>query len=88
MPKINMQKHYKIWFSNNKDDFMPFINRQRLMRMRVANPGIDLSLIYSSSLISEVEERKLKKFCENNRIKAVDFDKSKEMLCLQYPNIS
>lgn len=71
---LNTKKHYRIWFSKDKDVFLPQENQLRFIRMRVKNPNATLSLVYSSKVLSEKAKKELHHFCAVHNIQPVDFD--------------
>ncbi|TAL58696.1 MAG: hypothetical protein EPN84_12470, partial [Legionella sp.] len=72
--KVNLTKHYKIWFSKKEHAFMGYENQRRLKRMRRECPNAQISLIYSASCINKSATERLKNFCNTNKISPIDFD--------------
>lgn len=66
--------HVKIWFTNNPDVFMNFVNQTRLIGMRERNPHDTFHLIYDSELLSEKAHQDLIEFCTEFNIIPVDAD--------------
>lgn len=65
---------YKVWFSSNPDVFMNLENQLRIAKARNENKKANISLIYSSELLSEKSIFELKDFCKILNITPVDFD--------------
>lgn len=72
--KVDLSKHYKIWFSKNRENFLGYENQKRLKKMRKDSPNIQITFIYSASCLSPKAIERLKIFCKNNNITPVDFD--------------
>lgn len=72
---LDTKKLYKIWFNTNPDIFLSEENKLRLEKMRIDNPDAELSLLYSSRLLSSSTEQGTKEFLAKYNINAVDFDK-------------
>lgn len=71
---INTRRHFKIWFSDNKDVFLPIENQLRFIRMREKNPQASLSFIYKANILSTEALVAFHAFCNKHNITAVDLD--------------
>lgn len=67
-------QHYKIWFSENPDEFLPKINQNRLEQFRETNPNDSMTLVYSAQMLSLQTLIKLYCFCFVNKIIPRNFD--------------
>lgn len=71
---LNTRKLYKTWFTNDPEIFLNFENQLRFIKFRKYNPEADISLVYSSELLSEKAKQKMNVFCATHNIMAVNFD--------------
>lgn len=79
-PGINLYKHFKIWLSTNKEDFLPVRNRGRILQMRETNSAVKITLIYSQKILSLKSELELLTFCKQNNLTALAYENFKESL--------
>lgn len=70
----DLTRHFKIWFSKNPEVALGVENELRLIRWRVKNPNLTLSLMVSSACLTPKAYEKLKIFCDTHRLQLVDFD--------------
>ena len=68
---LNLSKFCFIWFSTDPNEFLPTLNKVRLIKRRIENPQTALSLIYSKQCLTEAALQDLISFCEKNNIKPV-----------------
>lgn len=78
---FDTKRHYKIWFSNNPNEFMDFENQLRLVLLTANNPSMNLVLIYSSRCLNVNAINALSEFCAAHRIKPVDINKDIKAWC-------
>ncbi len=69
-----VDKHYKIWFSKDKNTFLGSENTLRLIRLRNKHPDMIISLVYSAGILTEKAQLELIHFCKRINIQPVDFD--------------
>ena len=72
---VNINKHFKIWFSPDHDTFMPMKNQLRMIKLRNSHPKAELSIVYSSSLLCDKANIEFEAFCTKYSISLIDFDK-------------
>lgn len=77
---LNLFQHFKIWFSTDRDNFLPIKNRVRLLEMRYPNPAARVSLIYSRQLLSPSAELELLTFSKINNITPIAYEDFKQSL--------
>lgn len=63
-----------IWFSDNPDEFMPSLNKFRLIQNRIRNPNAKFYLVYSSQCLSPQAHQALEEFSKQIDITLIDFD--------------
>lgn len=80
MWQVDTTKHYKIWFSKNRSEFLDVENQERFIHTCQDNPHITFRFIYSSDCLDAAAIVQLKSFCDKYHIKAVDFDKEIPLL--------
>ena len=73
--RIDTKKFYRIWFSKNRDSFLNVENQIRLAAMRYANPQTNISVVYSSKLLSEKAKKEMAEFSKRFQVTFVDLDK-------------
>ena len=71
---FNLNRFYRIWFSNQPDQYLGIENELRFIRMRAQNKDKAISFLYSASALSSAALTKMKKFCETHKLNPVDFD--------------
>lgn len=71
---INITKHVKIWFSSNPDEFLPLINKQRLIDFRECNSSHEITLVGYKALLSEESQQQLGDFCDTYNINYLDLE--------------
>jgi len=71
---LSTHKLYKIWFNKEPDTFLSEQNKLRLIEFRSNNPSAEISLVYSTELLSTKTKEEVKKFLEMNNIISVDFN--------------
>ncbi|MGE3318064.1 MAG: glycosyltransferase family 88 protein [Candidatus Berkiella sp.] len=74
MWQVDLSKHFKIWFSDNKNSFLGVEDQLRLVKTRADNPDAKLSFVYSEGCLSQKALGDLKKFCEKQRVTPINFD--------------
>ena len=73
---LETNKHYKIWFNKDPEIFLSDKNQLRLQQMRSENPNAQISLVYSTELMSLKAKNELYQFLDIHNINGVDFDKT------------
>lgn len=71
---IDTRNHYKIWFSDNPNEFLNSENKLRLIRTCLQNPNLIFSFVYSSSILTRAAISDLIGFCNRLKIQPIDFD--------------
>ena len=71
---FNISNQYKIWFSANRDLFLPMTNQLRLIRMRKNNPNVTIHFVYSERYLSPSALANLNTFCLRYNIVPVELD--------------
>ena len=59
---VDTTKHFKIWFSDNPEVFLPQENQLRLIHMRANNPKAEIALIYYAESLSKKAQAQLHSF--------------------------
>lgn len=57
--QTDVSNHYRIWFSNNKEQFLPPIHQVTIEESIINNPNVQTTLIVSTTFLSECEKQKL-----------------------------
>lgn len=74
MPRLNTQKHVKIWFSEVPDEpFGGSENTYHLIMDRLRHPDHEINVIVYKALLSETGIETLNKFSEKFKINIIDF---------------
>ncbi|MDX1916533.1 MAG: glycosyltransferase family 88 protein [Rickettsiaceae bacterium] len=76
---FNLNSMYLIWFSKDPDLFLPPVNQLRLVGMRAKNPAKQISLLYSSSLLSQTGIEEMQQFCAKHNIRPIDFEEIRRL---------
>src|SRR5690606_13627895 len=71
---FSLKKRLCIWFSQEKDCFMPALNQLRLAQYRLKYPNLHIHFIYSGRCLNEVSKQRLLAFCEKLSLTPIDFD--------------
>ncbi len=71
---LNTKKQFKIWFSPNKEEFLPAENKLRFIRTILANPSTSFSFVFSSKILSTQAVSELMLFCHRLNIIPIDID--------------
>lgn len=72
---LDMSKVLHIWYSDNPNEYLPALNKYRLIRKRIQNPFLTFYLLYSSECItSEAVMKDLISFTTLLNIQLVDLD--------------
>lgn len=85
---VDTTKHFKIWFSKDKNIFLGIENQLRLVKTRAQNPQAIISLVYSSKCLNSKAKKDLASFCEKHRINPIDFDTQVESLLTDEKDIA
>ena len=80
--QFNTQNHLRIWFSAKKDVFLNDENQLRLVRFRQKNPRANMTLVYSSQMLSAEAHENLKRFCTLHAFTPLDFDTALPAECV------
>lgn len=66
--RIHLHRHVKIWFhiDTNKNNFINYENRLRLIEFRQKNPNDKISFVYSKNLLSSSAQENLLSFCKEH----------------------
>lgn len=84
MANIDLTKHVKIWFSkkniDNTNEYMPLVNRLRLIKHRTTYPNDTITLVVDKSSLSESEKKKLIQFCKDYSLHLLDLADIKEKI--------
>jgi len=79
---LDTQKHLRMWFSGNPNEFMNLENEHRCRQFQKTNPSAQLTIIYSSSLLNSeglARKARFEKLYPN--IKLIDFDTELKQHC-------
>ncbi|MBM4222846.1 MAG: hypothetical protein FJ161_03505 [Gammaproteobacteria bacterium] len=79
---LDTQKHLRMWFSGNPNEFMNLENEHRCRQFQKTNPNAQLTIIYSSNLLSSeglARKARFEKLYPN--IKLIDFDTELKQHC-------
>jgi hypothetical protein len=71
---FNLQSLYRIWFSNDPNQFLGIENELRFIRMRRDNKSKDIYFIYSASALNPNALQRMQVFCNTHAIRPIDFD--------------
>lgn len=69
---IDINQHFKIWFSVNPNIYMNAKNIDRLLKFRASDAGAKITLVYSSDLLTESANKDLIELTDSRNISLFD----------------
>ncbi|MCX7114778.1 MAG: hypothetical protein NTW08_02545 [Gammaproteobacteria bacterium] len=69
---LSLKQHFRIWFSYHPGIGINETNKRRLIAFRAENPGITITLVYSSDLLTEAAHTQLLALLTEHRIQPLN----------------
>lgn len=76
--------HYKIWLAHDREIFMPYLYQHDFKQYREKNPDGYISLVYSTTLLSNTALSDLVAFAEKYQVALISFEEELFKLTSQY----